>query len=211
MTQNVINDTRPSSVTNGGTGLSSTTANQLLYSSASNTISGLATANSGLLVTSGAGVPSISTVIPNGVTATTQSASDNSTKVATTAYADAVAGSGGGLVFIASSTASASATIDFNNNLSSTYDNYLVVIENVLPATNAVTTQMRVGTGAGPTYQTTSYSGNANCYAGSSVYASGTGALDISLTTRTSNTASRVGGGRVLVTGANSAVDKIVN
>lgn len=46
-------------VTSGGTGLSSTTANQLLYSSATSTVAGLATANNGLLVTSAAGVPSI--------------------------------------------------------------------------------------------------------------------------------------------------------
>ena len=42
----------------------STTINQLLYSSAANTIGGLATGNSGVLVTSGTGVPSISTTLP---------------------------------------------------------------------------------------------------------------------------------------------------
>ncbi len=66
-------------------------ANNLLYASAANTVTGLATANSGLLVTDGSGVPSIATAIPNGVTSTTQSAGDNSTKVATTAYADRAA------------------------------------------------------------------------------------------------------------------------
>jgi hypothetical protein len=70
-----------------------TTINQILYSSAANTVAGLATANSSLLVTDGSGVPSLSTAIPSGVTATTQSASDNSTKVATTAYVDSAAGS----------------------------------------------------------------------------------------------------------------------
>ena len=65
-----------------------TTANQILYSSGTNTVTGLTTANSSVLVTSGAGVPSLSTTLPNGITATTQSAADNSTKVATTAYAD---------------------------------------------------------------------------------------------------------------------------
>lgn len=49
----------PVSVINGGTGLTSTTINQILYSSAANTITGLATANNGTLVTSSAGVPSI--------------------------------------------------------------------------------------------------------------------------------------------------------
>lgn len=50
-------------VTSGGTGLSSTTANQILYSSATNTIAGLATANNGLLLTSAAGVPSIGNAV----------------------------------------------------------------------------------------------------------------------------------------------------
>lgn len=45
-------------VANGGTALSATTINQLLYSSANNVISGLATANTAALVTSSTGVPS---------------------------------------------------------------------------------------------------------------------------------------------------------
>jgi hypothetical protein len=50
-------------VANGGTGLSTTTINQLLYSSAANTISGLATNNNGILVTSSGGVPSIGNTV----------------------------------------------------------------------------------------------------------------------------------------------------
>ena len=45
-----------------------TTVNQILYSSAANTISGITTVNSGVLITSGAGVPSIATDIPTAVT-----------------------------------------------------------------------------------------------------------------------------------------------
>jgi len=44
-------------VTQGGTGLTSTTINQLLYSSAANTIAGLATANNAILGTDATGVP----------------------------------------------------------------------------------------------------------------------------------------------------------
>jgi len=47
-----------------------TTINQILYSSAANVISGLATLNSGVLVTSAGGVPSISTTLPSGIAAT---------------------------------------------------------------------------------------------------------------------------------------------
>jgi len=52
------------------------------------TISGLNTAN-GIVQTDGSGVLSTSVALPDGTTATTQSADDNSTKVATTAYVDA--------------------------------------------------------------------------------------------------------------------------
>lgn len=45
-----------------------TTINQLLYSSAANTVTGLATANSSVLVTSSGGVPSLSTNLPAGIT-----------------------------------------------------------------------------------------------------------------------------------------------
>lgn len=44
-----------------------TTANQLLYSSSNNTISELSSANNGILITSGAGVPSISSTLPSAV------------------------------------------------------------------------------------------------------------------------------------------------
>lgn len=45
-----------------------TTVNQILWSNATNTITGLATANSGVLITSGGGVPSISSTLPSGIT-----------------------------------------------------------------------------------------------------------------------------------------------
>ena len=44
-----------------------TTINQLLYSSSANTIVGLATGNSGVLITSAGGVPSISSTLPSAV------------------------------------------------------------------------------------------------------------------------------------------------
>jgi len=54
----------PLDVSHGGTGLTTTTVNQILYSSAANTIGGLPTANSSVLVTSAGGVPSLSTTLP---------------------------------------------------------------------------------------------------------------------------------------------------
>ena len=55
----------PFPVADGGTGLTTTTVSQLLYSSATNTVAGLATGNNGVLITSGTGVPSISSTIPS--------------------------------------------------------------------------------------------------------------------------------------------------
>lgn len=43
----------------------STTINQILYSSAANTVTGLATANNGVFVTGAGGIPAISSIIPN--------------------------------------------------------------------------------------------------------------------------------------------------
>jgi len=68
-TSSLINTTTTNPIANpvlqGGTGLTATTINQILYSSAANTIAGLATANNGVLVTSASGVPSI---LANGTT-----------------------------------------------------------------------------------------------------------------------------------------------
>ena len=65
--------------------------NQLLYASASNTVSGLAPVNSSLLITNGSGVPSWSTSVPaldlaSGSTAVTQPVGTISTQIATTAF-----------------------------------------------------------------------------------------------------------------------------
>src|SRR3990167_3675422 len=53
-----------------------------------------------------------------------------------------------GLVFIESKTASASATIDFTSGLTSTYDEYLISMINVVPATDSDLLRMRVSQSA---------------------------------------------------------------
>jgi len=57
----------PIPVASGGTALTSTTANQILYSSSNSVIAGLPTANNGTLITSAGGVPSISSTLPAAV------------------------------------------------------------------------------------------------------------------------------------------------
>jgi hypothetical protein len=120
--------TLPVSVANGGTGLSATVANQLLYSSSTSVIGGLATANNGVLITSAGGVPSISSTLPAAVqgnitTLGTQAQAlnmggfainnvtnpVNAQDAATKNYVDSVA-TGGGAPVYAATTANLTAT-----------------------------------------------------------------------------------------------------
>lgn len=87
--------------------------------------------------------------------APTASPGNNSTQLATTAYVDNVAT--GAMVLIQSQVASASAQIDFTTGLNDTYDSYWISIDSLKPATDDVALWIRVGTGGGPTYQTTGY------------------------------------------------------
>lgn len=125
--------------------------NQLAYyAAAGQTLSGLATANSGLLITSAGGVPSIGTAIPNGVTATTQSALNNSTKVATTAYTDAAvaAKTTGAMVLLSSQIISTStASVSDTTHITSAYSHYVWEISNLVSVTNDVDAYITVQQG----------------------------------------------------------------
>ncbi len=82
--------------------------------------------------------------------------------------------SSGALVLLEQHTASTSATLNFTTCISSTYDEYMIEILDLKPATNSVGFGMRVGTGGGPTYDT----GNNYAYSAfryTSGAASGTG------------------------------------
>lgn len=59
--------------------------NGLLFNSAGK-LGNITTANNGILATSGAGIPFITTALPNGITATTQALGDSTALVATTAF-----------------------------------------------------------------------------------------------------------------------------
>jgi hypothetical protein len=163
-------------VTRGGTGLASTTANQLLYSSSNNIIAGLTSGNNGVLITSGAGVPSISSTLPSAVqgnitstgtlgslnvtgninnTALTASqvvVSDGSKNLASVAYTAV-----GARVLIQTQTAGNSPSIDFTTGLGS-YDLLEFVYTGVRPiiASNVVL-QITVSNNGGSSYITTNY------------------------------------------------------
>lgn len=193
-----------------------TTINQLLYSSSANTIAGLATCNSGLINTSGSGVPSCTPtpaigvnggtggqVVLNGATSgnvtvavpaaigssvnftlpssngsagqllKTDGAGNSSwvTASGTGTVTNIVAGNGltggtitttgtialasGNRVLLATLTASSSATISDTSSLTATYSRYVLVFENLVPATNTVTMELQIHSGG--TFQATSY------------------------------------------------------
>lgn len=63
------------------------------------------------------------------------------------------AGSGAGLVFLASASIMSDATVDFDNCYSATYNTYRWKGARIITATDSVDFNTRVGTGGGPTYQ----------------------------------------------------------
>ena len=85
--------------------------------------------------------------------APTQTAGDNSTKLATTAYVDR-GSSGAAMVLLGTATASSSATINFTS-IPATYDHYILKLTGVLPATNAQPLLMQFSTNNGSTYIST--------------------------------------------------------
>jgi hypothetical protein len=61
-------------------------------------------------------------------------------------------GGSGGLVLLEQHTASAAASLNFTTFISSTYDDFVFDLVGINPATNGAKLLMRVGTGGGPTY-----------------------------------------------------------
>lgn len=116
--------------------------NTLLYASSANVMSALATANSGVLVTNGSGVPSIGSKI--------------------------LGSNGGGLIFVSSQTASASASISFTSLTA--YPVYVLEYFNVQPATSTQKLQIQVSNNNGVSYVNTGYA----CGINYSAYNTGT-------------------------------------
>jgi len=103
-------------ITIGTTLVTGGTTKGLLYDNAG-VLGNLATANSGVLVTDGTGIPSISSTLPNGVIATTQALNDNTTKLATDAFVQAQLAAGTGTLIVGTTPISPSSTdVLFNNS-----------------------------------------------------------------------------------------------
>ena len=65
----------------------------------------------------------------------------------------------GGLVLIATASASNQVTLNFDNKLTSSYNNYFILFNNVLGVTNNAALWCQVGYGGTPTYSAASYGG----------------------------------------------------
>lgn len=158
----------------GGTGLTNpmTTAEDIIYGGASGTPTRKAKGSDGtfLGVASGTlGYAAVTDALLSTSDITTNNASTTKHGFApkypndATKYLDGTGaysvpagggGGGGGLVFLEAHTAATSATLDFTS-ISSTYVAYMLVFEQLVPSTNADSIYLRMGTGAGPTYDST--------------------------------------------------------
>lgn len=67
----------------------------------------------------------------------------------------------GNLVLIQSQTASSSASLTFTTGITATYNTYLFVLSNILPATNGVSLELQISTNGGSTYIATGYTSGA--------------------------------------------------
>jgi len=68
------------------------------------------------------------------------------------------------MVLISTQTASASASLNWTGL--STYSRYMLILDNIRPATANASLQVQIGTGATPTYVTTGYSYGVSSYGG---------------------------------------------
>lgn len=99
-----------------------------------------------------------SLILPGGATITT-AAGDTATAISLGSgnwlVADFMPANGwkGAPVVLATATASTSATLDITTNLDSTYDRYELELIDLIPVSGANTLLLRIGTGAGPTWQ----------------------------------------------------------
>ena len=115
------------SVGSGGTGQTSWTQGDILYSNGSNTLAKLGAGTSGqFLKTQGSGA--------NPVWATP--------------------GGGGDFVFISKATASSTASIEFTSGLDATYKNYVFIFNNILPSEDDVIFYGSASTDGGSSYDT---------------------------------------------------------
>lgn len=93
----------------------------------------------------------------------------------------------GSLVFIEQQTASSSSALSFTSCFTSSYNNYLIVLEDLLPATNAVNLILEVSTDGGSSYLSSGYSGGYWVWSSGGGGAGSVGSASMSLAISQSN------------------------
>lgn len=114
-----------------------------------------------------------------------------------TATTDSVRLSQVGMVLISTATASNSAAIDFTSGITSAYDEYMISMTNVVPATDDASLQLRVSEDGGSTFKAGatdySYAYNSEQEAGTDASNGSAGSTRILMSASVSNTASMGG------------------
>jgi hypothetical protein len=113
---------------NGGTGQSSWTTGDLLYASGSNTLAKLPIGSASNVLTVSGGVPTWS-----------------------------AASAASGMVLLAETTATSTASVSFTSELTSSYEHYIIVISSLEPQTDGAQLLVTFSDDAGATWKATSY------------------------------------------------------
>ena len=143
---NSLTLTTPLVVSSGGTGAATFTDGAVLLGSGTGAITALdVTTKGSLLAGDGTTDPVALAVGTNDYVLTADSAQASGMKWAE-------AGGGGGMVFLASATASASSTLEFTASIDATYNCYCFVLDGLRPANDNDNLYIRTSTDAGVSY-----------------------------------------------------------
>jgi hypothetical protein len=146
-------------VSDGGTGSTTFGTGYHLFGNGTSALTAVdGTAKGTIIVGDGSGAPSAVAVGTNNYVLTADSAQANGLKWASPS---------GTWVYLTKTSASASASVTFTNTyLTSTYNKYVILLQNVIPATDAVLLYVRVSTDNGSSWKAGAsdytYAGNTN-------------------------------------------------
>lgn len=156
--------------------------------------------------------PLASPALTGNPTAPTQSANDNSGKIATTSYVDSAVNAGGdpGLVLLASAEADNDSAIDFTGVFDSTYEQYRIELMNVVPATDQAILSVRTSNDDGVSFDSgaSDYQYQITRTHDTATWHSGVTGAELALTSYVDNGASKggVSGSVVLVDPSDSGI-----